>query len=83
MALVTNFGRDVFSWHNDCIDRRKSNDYVEMSLMAQDSDLMDDAIACWFCRVCETLTLLAKAEAGECCRTPRRDDCPLRQIKPR
>jgi hypothetical protein len=35
-------------------------------------------ILCWFCPVCATLTLLAKAQDGECCIEPRRDDCPLR-----
>jgi hypothetical protein len=31
---------------------------------------------CWFCTICRTMTLLAKAEAGECCVEPRREDCP-------
>jgi hypothetical protein len=32
---------------------------------------------CWFCPVCTTLTLLEKAAAGECCKEPKRADCPL------
>jgi hypothetical protein len=37
----------------------------------------DSGIWCWFCPVCEIMTLLDKAEGGECCCVPRRPDCPL------
>lgn len=33
-------------------------------------------MACWFCETCQTMTLLAKAEVGECARKPAREDCP-------
>lgn len=36
-----------------------------------------DGIACWFCQVCRTLTLLREALADHCCQKPRRSDCPL------
>jgi hypothetical protein len=38
-------------------------------------------ILCWFCPVCQIMTLLAKAEKGECCKTPRLPNCPLSQPK--
>lgn len=34
-------------------------------------------IECWFCDTCKTLTLLAKAQRGECAVEPRRKDCPV------
>jgi len=38
--------------------------------------MSDDGILCWFCPICETLTLLESAKRGECTITPRRSDCP-------
>ena len=39
--------------------------------------MSDDGILCWFCPICETMTLLASAEQGQCAVEPRRNDCPL------
>jgi len=36
-----------------------------------------DGFLCWFCPICETMTLLASAEQGRCAVEPRRNDCPL------
>jgi hypothetical protein len=36
----------------------------------------DDGIVCWFCHVCKTMTLLVRAERGECAVEPRPDNCP-------
>jgi hypothetical protein len=44
---------------------------------------MSEDILCWFCSVCETLTLLEKALAGECCKKPRHSECPLPLRVPR
>lgn len=41
------------------------------------TELTDDGILCWFCPICETMTLLERAERGECAVEPRRRDCPL------
>ena len=43
--------------------------------------MSDDGILCWFCPVCETMTLLERAERGECAVEPRRRDCPLASAK--
>ena len=36
-----------------------------------------DGFVCWFCPICQTLTLLREALADHCCQKPRRSDCPL------
>jgi hypothetical protein len=39
----------------------------------------DGGILCWFCPICETLTLLASVKQGKCAVEPRRPDCPIRK----
>jgi hypothetical protein len=41
-----------------------------------DPDPEDDGIACWWCPICETLTLLDRAMRGECALGKRPENCP-------
>ena len=42
------------------------------------AEVIGRGILTWFCPVCTAMTLLSRAEHGECCQEPHRADCPIR-----